>query len=177
METKEELKEKIKKLDRQQDRIHAQSQALWNQGSEIQKQREKVVMEYFKVCGFLSRMTWRIDTPNFFDRFMLSAKEDWIQCPQELVDILKPSYHEHYSFDENEIEGVKFKLHFDDGEISLEIILDEGNTNINDIQRFLELWKIKVDLTTIENDIIDHQKKIDTKQKIINSFNSIREKK
>lgn len=177
METKEELKNQIVALDRKQDTIHAKTQALWDQGSEIQKQREKTIMEYFKACGFLSRMTWRIDTPNFLDRFMLSAKEDWTQCPQEIVDILKPSYHEHYYFEENEIEGVKFRLHFNDGEISLEIILDEGNTNIDDIKKFLELWKIKVDLTTIKNDIIDHQKKINTKQKLVNSFTNIGEEK
>ncbi len=162
--------DKIKEIEEVEKINQEKCDSLWRIAENLRKAKANLILQHFKEKKILSLMTWTYDG-EFGSKVGLQAKEDWDKCPEELISLLSPDYHDHFYFWEHEegidpIEaGVKMGLHFSDGDIcmTLEIVGDDMNKMID----FLKRYAIKIDTQKIEKEIEDSKKEIERKEKIM----------
>jgi len=153
-------------------------QVYYRKTEEIRKEKANFILKYFKEEKMFGFMTWTYLGDKLGNKIYLKAKEDWEKCPEEIIDLLRPDYHDHFYFSEydpeiNEIEsGVKMGLHFDDGEIHISIEIDNEKDKDKMIT-FIREYGLNIKTDGLEEQIRDHQKEIDKKQKILNFFKGV----
>ncbi len=165
--------DKINDIIKEEEELQEKSSALFDEGERLRKKKANLVLSYFKEEKLLSLMTWtycgrKWDTKNV----TLQAKEDWDKCPQQIVELLKPTYHDHFYFyaDEDGIDelekGVKLGIHFSDGEIYITIEVNDKNDE-NKILDFLKEYEIKTQTDDMEKEAKTWKKEMEDKEAIL----------
>jgi len=163
---------KINDIIKKEQGLQQKQNSLFDKGEDLRKEKANLLLQYFKEEKVLSFMTWIYYGKKCGTKITLEAKEDWNKCPQQLVDFLKPSYHDHFYFfvDEDGIDelekGIKLGIHFSDGDINITIEVNDED-NKDKITDFLKKYKIKIQTDNIEKEIKEHKKGIEEKERIL----------
>ncbi len=146
----------------------------------VRLKKANILLQYFKEKPIFSLMTWSYEGETFDKKIKLKAKENWSECPKEMVSFLNPNYHDCFYFLEyeegiDEVEtGVKMGLHFDDGEIFMTLDIEDESDN-SKMSNFIKKYGIKIETNDLETKIKKQQIKIEKDKKILEFVKSLNE--
>lgn len=161
--------QQIKELNTSHHKHQKSIEQIWELQKEIEKERNVLILQYLKEEKILSEMTWVMTGRIWNDKkVVLEAKENWNKCPEKLVELLGPDYHDHFYFFDLEFEEVKFGIHFSDGDIYISLEIDDDGTHHSLIE-FINGWGLKVRVEGMDDEIRKYEKEI-AQRKAIQAF-------
>lgn len=153
---KESAREKYNQLKSQLDDVHKSEQDMREQkrklGEELNSLIGKVILEE----KLLSKGDWIIDPVHYGDdTFYLNCEQRSSEL-KELSELAERNYHYGYSFENAE-------LRFDDGRITLFL-------KSNDILRFVKEHGLKLNSSSLDEEILDKKNELASLEKIKSVF-------
>lgn len=163
--------QKIERIRTIEKELCEKHNTLYAESEKLTIEKSELIVKYLKEEKLLSLMTWIYSGEEWKDNVCLTAKEDWNECPQKIIKLLEPDYHDGFYFFDVEYEGVKLGLHFDDGDIHITLEM-ENNGDKEQIAKFLKEWEIKVEVGHIQKQVEELQEKINNRQLVLDFFKS-----